>query len=624
MKRINFDIETLFSCFTVSFLDYDSDQVMVFEISRRTNQLREIKHFWKGITHLISFNGVHFDQPVMGWLLAQPWEDKNGEWVAREIYKVAQEIITGDEFEIKDKYRKYTYFDGIQIVDLFLYWSKMLRLSKKLSLKFFALNLGMDIVEMPIHHTQQYLTDEEIESVREYNVQDVKVTKRLAQELQEQINLRVWIQQEYGIKGALSMDAPKIASEVLLKAYCEATGKDPREVRKRRYYKPRIYLKNILPKVTFKTPFFQQIYRDMQNSVDTFSREYLYKNPNKSYLKLSYGVGGIHSIQSNQSYQSTAEKQVWTSDVSSLYPTLLIEYGYLSPELGLDLLRVYSNIKQERLEAKKSKQKTKDSLLKLVLNSTSGLLDNQHHWLYSPEQVLALRLHGQLLLSRLTEECGLHGINVISLNTDGIELILSPLQKVQYNKILETIEKEFRVEFESEQYQFIKYLTVNDYIALTISGKVKVKGSMNHEWVLDGSNEFLVIPKALKAYFVDGIPVEKFIREHQNIYDFTCGKKVDKKYTVHYRGTRVQQLNRYFISTKAKGAYLYKQKGKKGKMENLLKGVPVYILNEETTKPASQFPIDYNAYITKAKEIIDLFEPDQLSVFGSTPLQQAA
>lgn len=44
--RYEYDIETLYSVFTVTFLDNDSDQYYQFEISRRTNQFSQIKDFY--------------------------------------------------------------------------------------------------------------------------------------------------------------------------------------------------------------------------------------------------------------------------------------------------------------------------------------------------------------------------------------------------------------------------------------------------------------------------------------------------------------------------------------------------------------------------------------------------
>lgn len=157
--------------------------------------------------------------------------------------------------------------------------------------------------------------------------------------------------------------------------------------------------------------------------------------------------------------------------------------------------------------------------------------------------------------------------------------------------------------------------SVNDYLAITESGKIKEKGMYISEKVLDGSNEFLIIPKTIRNYFVNNISIKDFIYSHENIYDFCTAKKISKTYKVYYNGQETQQLNRYFVSLRNKGAYLYKQKEGKTTMENVLKDTPIYIVNEKTEKLAKDFPINYDFYINKVQEIIDTFYPKQLSLF---------
>ena len=74
-------------------------------------------------------------------------------------------------------------------------------------------------------------------------------------------------------------------------------------------------------------------------------------------------------------------------------------------------------MKDERLIAKAHKDKVRDKFLKLVLNGTSGLLDNEYSWLYCPELATALRVIGQLQLLRTIEELTLAGFQVLSVNT---------------------------------------------------------------------------------------------------------------------------------------------------------------------------------------------------------------
>lgn len=92
----------------------------------------------------------------------------------------------------------------------------------------------------------------------------------------------------------------------------------------------------------------------------------------------------------------------------------MINYGCLRFN---EVLERYKEVKTERLIAKKAKNKAKDSFLKLILNSTSGLIDNQHSWLYYPEGAMRLRLIGQLILTKCIETCIINNWQVVSANT---------------------------------------------------------------------------------------------------------------------------------------------------------------------------------------------------------------
>lgn len=597
--------------FSVTFLDYNSDEILQFEISDRKNQLLEIKQVLRNTSYLIGFNSVYFDNIILQYIV------ENNIQSAKQIYKVSQIVINQElDYESFKPFKKYCYWKNIESVDLFLYWSKGLRMSKKLSLKYFAVNLDEEVQEMPLHHSRTNLTDEEKNMILSYNINDVIVTKKLAQKLKEEINLRLYIQKEYSLK-CLSWDAPKISSELLLDTYSKLTNEDKNQIRQSRYIKPSdILLGEYLPKIEYETKLFQNLYEWICKSYNTISTEFLSKNPDGSFLKISVGIGGIHSVNKNQKFISNSKLKIYTCDIASLYPTNIINHKYISPRY-IQVLDIYQNIKNERIIAKKEKQKTKDTFFKLILNSFSGLLDNPPSWLYAPEQALGLRLTGQLQLLKLIEMFQLNGISVISCNTDGIEALISKEQENLYYSLLEKHSKIFNVNWEVGVYKSIYYVSVNDYIAIPEDKqeKPKQKGMFISEKQIDGSNEFLIIPIALKEYFTKGISISKTITAHENIYDFCCAKKIAKDYKVFYKGEQTQQLNRFFVSDRINGAYLYKQKNNKSTMENILKDTPVYILNSKTEEKAQKFPINYNWYIKKAQEILDVFEPKQLTLF---------
>lgn len=619
MKRAVIDIETLGNCFTLTALDYDSDNYKQFVISDYQNDFQKMNDFLFSIEYFIGFNSISFDETVLMYIL-----DK-GIKTAPEIYKVAQDVIAyGDNFELNEKFRKYKYNKPWKSIDLYLYWSKNIRIQKKLSLKYFQANLSLSIIEMPIHHSTTEFTQEQIDLILSYNLNDCISTKALAKEpipdiygvtMKEKINLRVWVKSQYNLD-CLSWDSPKIASELLLENYCQKTwdkvsdyNSYKKKIRNTKYEKTPFRNGDYLPKINFKTKIFQDLYEEICNSYNGFSKEIIFKRFNGTYIKITYGSGGIHSTNREEAYKTNDNEYLYTTDVQSMYPNLLINYKFIREDLYY-VLEKYRDVKFERVEAKQTKNKQKDAFLKLILNALTGLLDNEHSWMYSPAQIMALRLTGQLLLTRLLEESDLNGFLVFSQNTDGQEVIVPKNREVEYLNIVSIVEKEFDILFEHDKYEFINYGSVNDYIAKTISNKIKVKGEFKFEREIDGSNEFLVIPIALKEYFVNNIPIETTIKNHKNIFDFCSAKKIDKKYTVFHNNQKVQQLNRFYCSKK--GAYLYKQKEDKSTMEHVFGESGVQIINV----PPDNFPddIDYQYYINSARKKIKYFQKDQLSL----------
>jgi hypothetical protein len=232
--------------------------------------------------------------------------------------------------------------------------------------------------------------------------------------------------------------------------------------------------------------------------------------------------------------------------------------------------------------------------------------------LYYPEGALRMRILGQLILTVLTEKAILKGYKVISQNTDGIELIIHKSEIENYYQIVKEVEDKYKVTFEHDFYKKIVYSSVNDYIAITESGKLKKKGLFVTEPVLGNSTDFLVISKALEAYFVNGIQPEVFVKNHKNIFDFCSAKKIAKSFQVIWNGKIQQQLNRFYVSKK--GAYLYKKKDNKN-MENVLKGYGVMIYNKHEEKPFEEYHVNYQYYINEVKKIIVQLEPPQSTLF---------
>ena len=606
--KVGYDVECYTNCFLCSIKDVDTKEVIIWEISDRKDDLDEIREFFNSFKgYLISFNGIHYDNCMIMFLLLNNYPTLELLIKTKEFSDI---IITnqGEQDWWKDnRYKRYKYHNRWIDVDLFLYWSKMLRISKKISLKGLAIQLGYHTVQELPFDPAMHLNSEQIDELIYYNsVHDLGILDLLLTNMIEEVRLRQYIKKEYNLD-CMSFDAPKIASEVLLKEYCESTNTDPRELRRIKFQ----YEKKLdLPQIDFKLDCFKKIYEGMSNCTTEYSNEVVLLEGNTK-IKLTYGKGGLHSVNKNESYKENQNNYIVTSDIASLYPNLMINYKLLRFREVLDL---FIRVKKDRIEAKKNKDKSKDALLKLILNSTSGLIDNEYSWLYYPEGAMKLRLTGQLILSLVIERLVLSGYQVISANTDGIECIVPKDKIEEYYFIVNKVGKEFNLEFEHEKYKQIIYQHINSYIAQTET-KVKQKGLFVEKPELGNSTDYLIIPKALNAYYLNNTPVEQFVKEHKNILDFCCSQKVDKSYHImwtdpNFVSSKQQRLNRFYASTN--GGYIYKCRN--GKQNHLLKESGVQIYNNHV----EEFPtnINYKFYISQINKIImEINNKNQLELF---------
>lgn len=614
-----YDIECFSNYFQIGIKDFITKEITSFEVSELEDDRELIYDFFNAYNgFLVSFNGIYYDNLIIFYVLTHfdDFNDLEREEFNLKIKQFSDKVIHQDEnYELISKYKYYK--KKWTDIDLFLYWSKMLRISKKISLKSLGIQLNYPVVQELPFSPDSIISKENIPILREYNLKhDLGILELLTKTMQDEIKLRESINKEYELD-CWSWDAPKIASEALLDSYCTLAHLNLKTVRKSRYERPTIYIKDVLQgfNPNYQLDIFKNLFNRILNSIDTFSEDILVEH-NNTLIRLTYGVGGLHSINENESYFSNEETQIVTSDVTSLYPNLIINYNCIRFK---EVLKTYENIKYERVIAKKNKDKAKDTFLKLVLNSTSGLLDNKHSWLYYPEGAMRLRLLGQLILTKCIEECILNNWQVISCNTDGIEVIVPKNKLDLYYKTLDNCAKSFNLGLEHELYNKIIYKNVNNYLALTENNKIKQKGLFVSDPVLGNSVNELVISKALELYYIKGIKPEEVINNPEkydlHIYDFCKSNKIDKSYSVFHNNIKQQNLNRYYFSKNE--PYLYKQK-KIGSntMQHINVGLGVKLFNKYEDKQFKDYDINNQYYISSIWNIInEINNSNQLKLF---------
>lgn len=303
------DIEVFPNIFYVAIREFDKDvqnfTLKEYEISEHKDDRYELYKFLamletsKTKNFIITFNGVHYDLCVLGYIFKnfQHLKDESVKNFTFHCKHISDSIINEQEDSYKLKYI-FKNNNFIQI-DLFLYWAKLLRLSKKISLKGLGIQMGYPVVQELPYSPHTNLTKEQIEDVKIYcREHDLGILSMLFENKLEDIKLRQSIVSDYKIN-AWSYDAPKIASEALLLNYCKKTGRDPKSVSKLRFERDTIVFKDILSDIPFsyKTEPYISVYNEWLGSINTFSKEFnvFSSNPNsRSGVKISLGVGGVN------------------------------------------------------------------------------------------------------------------------------------------------------------------------------------------------------------------------------------------------------------------------------------------------------------------------------------------
>jgi hypothetical protein len=625
------DYETLSNCFIGVFEGIKSEDQEIFVVHESRNDIRELVEFLDRNIYYeewhVSFNGLGFDSQITEsiirnkeWLIEQ-----SPEKIAKFIYGKAQDVIYKQN---NGEFLEYSPRDlSIRQLDVFKlnHWDNN---AKRSSLKWIQYTMDWtNIIDMPIRHTE-HIVEEQIPEIIRYCINDVKSTKQIMNLSKSQIELRRTLTEEYGID-LYSASEPRISKELFLLFLSQKTGIKKWDLKQMRTHRARITVKNIiLPYIEFKTATFQNLLKKFQEVViypgetkGGFKYSVQYKG-----VKTDYGLGGIHGARSTKVYESNEDMVIMTSDVTSFYPNLAIRNKWAPAHLEQDdFCDLYEWFFEER--KKIPKKDPKNYVYKIILNSTYGLSNDENSFLYDPEFTMRITINGQLSLSMLYEMICEEIPNAIPLmqNTDGLETLIPREYVDKYMDICKRWEDITQLQLEHDTYSKIILGDVNNYIAITEDGKSKCKGRFEYDnLALHKNKSFLIIPKAIHAYFVDGIKPEDFLAQNQNIFDYCGGVKIKGDWSFYehhivngeYEVKPLQHTIRYFVSKS--GSKIIKKNNTDGREIQVEAGkwMQTTLINY-TEKEFSEYDINYDYYLENIYKEIRNLEPiiTQLKLF---------
>lgn len=659
-----YDIEVFQNIFHCSVLNTETKEVHKFEISSRKNQLSELISFFKQVNSPVSwndnyttncsidsdkifcgYNNLHYDNPVINYIIEYEHvlTEKPVLVITNSIFNLSREITNSGENVEKWKRWKYqVWFDSFDILTM-LYSNKL-----RVGLKEIQVTMQYKNVQEFVCDWSKPLPIEDFDSMIDYNINDIESTSALLDRCKKDIDLRLAIEDEYGVK-VLSKDGVNIGMKILTHKYLEKTGLTWWDIKDLRSPQAYIPLKDvILPFIKYDSPILKSVLDEMKTQVVSPGRKGYEKNFVFGGLRYTVGVGGIHSKNDPEIIIPAEDEMLIDIDVASLYPSMLIEYGFYPKHLGPEFLEVYSQIRSERIEAKHNGDKIKDSTLKLALNGLSGNLQNEHNFCYSTFAAMQIRINGQLLLLMLAEKLVELGCRIVQANTDGLFVLLKKSIYDKVNNVCREWEQLTKLTLEEDRFEAMYQYAINDYIAVKegytdirdrfLAGEqivqkkktgelyksieqiqddyIKQKGMFITKVQLGKGLTPKIIPEAVIKYFVDGIPVEDTIKGCKDIKKFLMAEKTGKQWNVEYMKEDIQRTNRFYASTN--GGYLWKWKqvgNAERQYQNMLAASGVTLLNKFDDKPIEDRKINYRYYLRECYKIIEDLKPRQLSLF---------
>ena len=637
LRVIVYDVEVFPNVFHCCCKDTESGEIYKFEISERKNQLTELVYFFSDKSRMFcGYNNKHYDDVIINYLIDYynklnrlPYQR-----ICQSVFNLSTTIVESEEGSI-DKFKRWKYMNYFYSMDLLT-----MQFSQKL-------RVGLKTMQVTMHYKNvqeydgdfnQYLPKDSIDDMIAYNINDVESTTELLNRLKDQVELRLFIEKEHGID-CLSMDSVKMAETFLLEKYSEKSGIPKNVIKEMRSPMDYIPLKDvILPFIRYKNPKLQSVLEDMKKQV-------VYSKERKGYEKkfvlsnvvYSIGVGGIHTIHTPKIFLPNDDEYIGHSDVASMYPSLLIEYGWGPRHLGKLFCDLFAGLKDERLEAKHTGQMVKNMFLKIVLNSPTGKMQQEVSWMYDPFNVFKIRINGQLILLMLVDRLLSVGCEIIQCNTDGVVYRAKKTARAEIDNLIHEVESLTRLTFETDEYEAFYQYAINDYFGVmkgyseTHSPKlIEEKGMFITKNKLGKGLAPVVIPKAVINYFLTKQPVSEFIEKDRDIRDFLMTQAVDRKFKVVHGDKPVQRINRFYASTN--GPYLYKVKKNENPGHyigqwgveydvpeeswfNMLTKSGVTILNKFDDLEMEDRKVNYRYYISEANKIIADFVNQQLELF---------
>ena len=470
----------------------------------------------------VGFNSKNFDSVITSGVVG--WDMTPHEIKHVVIPKIIEDRLQPFQIYRKGHHEMPQFDSSRRHIDLF-----NVAPGVKTSLKVYMARMHAETLQdLPYHHDDEIDTPAKRKVVEQYCGNDIAGTHELFTRLQEEIELRRHLSDEFDLDLMSKSDA-QMAEAIFHKALNLPKAKSPPE-----------FVQYVLPKHIVKTS--NKVLKELIEQSEAWDFEINQNNGSPvqpDWMKdgivainngrYKFGLGGLHSTHDTQLYVHTDEEyEVSDFDAASYYPFTIVNCGFVPKMAGAKgekFIELYKSFLERRLDAKRVGNKKVANSLKILLNGTYGKLGSMYSRLYAPDLLLGVTITGQLNLLCLIDELEkIKGVTVLSANTDGIMVKFLRSARAKVEAVFAKNSKRTGYEYEETPYRTVALRDVNNYIAITLDGKVKGKGT--HADVdskpdpLKTHRSFTICSKAVLAYIKDGTPVEETIANCDDIRDF--------------------------------------------------------------------------------------------------------
>ena len=540
MRWFTYDVEVFKHDWIVVLKDKETGEHLVFH-----NDNEAVRYTISDEAIYCGFNTKHYDQYIIKAICAgcSPEEVKQvNDWIIGGGQGWQCPLLNGVYFR----------FNNVDIMD---------DVQMGLSLKAIEGHLGMSIEETEVDfNLDRPLTQEELELTIKYCKHDVDATEKLCEIRIDYLRTKLNLGKRASIPPVTALAATNAKLTAMMLGAVRKEWEDGRDY----VYPPNLDL-SVIPKEILD--FFDTIH---DKSVPD---EVLFKTSltiDIGGMPCKYAWGGVHGSLTCYHEESTEDRVIQNRDVSSLYPSLIEGYNYLSRNVPDPQL--FYDIRKDRIRAKHEGDKQTATDLKLPLNTVSGAQENKYNDLYDPLPTRSLRISGQLFLTMLTMQLlnACKTIKLLNLNTDGLMYSIDKSELHIVDEIASAWEKQTKFELETDDIAKVWLKDVNNLLFIDTKGKVKTVGgylnygiSVKGAWAIN--NNATIVKQAVIDYFVHGTPPEDTIYHCSDIFSFQMIAKAGSKYKEAYHivdGNKmaVQRVNRVYASKDTRYGKLFKIK----------------------------------------------------------------